>query len=118
MGNSKRTQLGALIVLLTLGAPTASAEKFVQVLHQGRDTSGKIVSYYRDVTSVAQLRGLHMESDADCENGYIEWTDMKDHTPRWEYKEDICERWEKLVDFLEDDDEYLFTMKWVPLDEQ
>jgi len=90
-----------------------SVDKYLHFSHgdYGRTTD------YTDIYRLDFIREVHFNSDKECSEGYLELTFINGKEETWEYK-DVCDIRDDFLDFLEDEDEAVFKIEWVPLDRQ
>lgn len=113
---SSRKKLLTISLVCLISANQALAGKVILVEHFGIDTDDNIVSVYKDIYNMDHIDSIDLETDRRCEEGTITFRKVDGEEHDWEYKRDVCDLFDDLLDFLEDEDELLFKMEWSPLD--
>jgi len=106
-----------IFVFLLCAIPTIglaqSVDKYLHFSHGDYERT----TDYTDVYRLDFIREVHFNSDKGCSEGNLELTFINGKQETWEYK-DVCDIRDDFLDFLEDEDEAVFRIEWVPLDRQ
>jgi hypothetical protein len=105
----------SVFLLGTLLSSSALAGKMIVVEHAGYNSDNDIVARYRDIFSVDFLKEISLDADARCRAGTITLSRENGDDRDRDYGDDVCELFDDLIDFLEDEDELIFRMKWEPV---
>ena len=102
-----------MTMLLPYTVAAQTVDKYIHVIHGSYDGE----ETYDWLYNLSYIKRIKIHSDKECSSGTINFIWEDGTEDEWEYN-DVCDIREDFYKFLQDEDEPVFELRWVPLDRQ